>query len=266
MSLESPRFNPEQEKFNDFSATMEQITTRGDGTLEKADEFNKADIDFGAALDHLNIHHGGEVAGSQFNGEIFQNSEDVRSLLEKILPDTLNYDQFGRAELTLDVKHEGEQPLGYTGVKSIEELQTLFPDAVVEQKARIAGGAEGEEDGVRGSWYPEMEKDPATGRFVVAKNPDGSVKNPNGKFESLANIATVSSDKFREVSKTDKVTVIIQKGRDTAKPTVLTIFPGENAPAFPAKINSESYKASTLGDTKETNFWNEHVFIRPEQK
>jgi len=55
---------PKEEKFENFTTKMKQVTTRGDGTLEKGEEFIKADIDFGASLDHLKIHHEGGVAGS----------------------------------------------------------------------------------------------------------------------------------------------------------------------------------------------------------
>ena len=87
---------------------------------------------------------------------------------------------------------------------------------------------------------------------------NGEVKNLKGKFEPNANIVSLPS----KSAETNKITVIMQKDKSTGKPTVLTIFPGENAPAFPAKINSESYKASTLGNTQETRFWKDHAFIQ----
>ena len=45
------------------------------------------------------------------------------------------------------------------------------------------------------------------------------------------------------------------------------MFPGENAPAFPAKIDTETYKADSLGvDSQESKYWQEHVFLKPIKK
>jgi cold shock CspA family protein len=242
---------PPEERFKDVQARFEQITTRGDGTLELGEDFKVDDIDFGSALEHIKIHQEGEVAGSQFNGEVIQGSDDLKYLLKKALPSTLKYDQFGRAELTLELTTD--KPLGYSGVKSLDEVREEFPDAQFEQKVRTPGGEEDVVDGVEGAWYPETDRD----RNVIMEG--DKVKNPKARFEPKANIARVPKDKFQEVSKTDKVTVIIQKIQD--KPTVLTMFPGENAPAYPAKIDTEGYKADSTGDTKETKFWNQHAFV-----
>ena len=253
-----------KEKFKDFSAEIEQITTRGDGTLIKRETFWRDDIDFGASLEHLKIHHDGEVAGSQFNNELFKNPQEVEILIKELLPKTLKYDQHGRAELTLDISHNKEKLIGWTGVKSVEEVRQMFPDAKFEKKQRNSGGTEAVEDGIKGAWYPEMTRDPETNEFVVAKDAEGNIKNPKYKFEPDANIASVSREKFQEASKTDKLTVIIQKDGKTEKPVVLTVYPGECAPAFPAKINSELDIPNTIGDSKETKFWSEHAFIKAE--
>jgi len=58
------------DKFDGFSATQEQITTRG-GDLELDEPFLSSDIDFSAAAAHLKIHHDGNVSGSQFNRDVF---------------------------------------------------------------------------------------------------------------------------------------------------------------------------------------------------
>lgn len=245
--------------FDGWSATFEQVTTRGDGKLELHDRFGKDEIDFGAVRDHLRIHEGGQIAGSQFNGDIFQSPDDVVRAVQKLLPETMSYDQFDRAEITLDVKLGSDQPIGGTGVKSLDEIHKQYPDARIEKRARIPGGFPGVEEGEDGIWYPETVRDSDSGRFVVAINPDGTPKNLHGKFEPLANIAILSGV---EAAPVEKVTVVIQKDRQTGKPTVLTIFPGENAPAFPAKINSESYKASSLGNTNEKRYWAEHAFLQ----
>ena len=253
-----------KEKFKDFSTEIEQITTRGDGTLIKGETFWRDDIDFGASLEHLKIHHGGEVAGSQFNNELFKNPKEVEILIKELLPKTLKYDQHGRAELTLDISHNKEKSIGWTGVKSIEEVRQMFPDAKFEKKQRNSGGIEAVEDGVKGAWYPEAAMDPKTKEYVAVLDAEGNIKNPKYKFEPDANIASVSREKFQEASKTDKLTVIIQKDGKTEKPVVLTVYPGECAPAFPAKINSELDIPNTIGDSKETKFWSEHAFIKAE--
>lgn len=255
----------QNEKFKDFSAELEQTTTRGE-TMEKGAEFQKADIDFTAAIEHLKIHHGGEVAGSQFNGEVFASPQDVQALIESSLPTTMNYDQFGRAEITITINKKDSGPMGYTGVKSIEEIKTLYPEADIKQEIRIPGGEPGVEDGVEGAWYPESARNPETGRFEVVKDEVGNVKNPKGKFEPNVNIATVDGESFKKVAGTSEITVIIQKDRKTEKPVVLTIFPGENAPALPTKINTEDFKLNTLSNTKEEAFWKKTAFIKTVEK
>lgn len=263
--------NPDSPEYSNaelksFTATTEQVTTRGDGTLEKGEEFDKFDIDFSSALEHLKIHHDGDVAGSQFNSEVLPSSEQVEAMIKKLLPDVLTYDQYGRAELVLDVSHEGDTPLGWSGVKSVEEIKRNFPDAVIEKKLRMPGGVEAVEDGIEGAWYPEMDRNPETGQYEVVKDESGEVKNPKGKFEPKANIATVDAEKFREVAKTDKITVIIEKDKETGKPTVLTVYPGDNAPMFPVKFDTEDFKLDTLKDSNEERYWDEHAFIQVENK
>jgi hypothetical protein len=199
------------------------------------------------------------VAGSQFNGEVVQGSDDLRYLLKKSLPATLQFDQFNRAEITLDFKME--QPLGWSGVKSIEEVRTSFPDAQFEKTARIPGGEEAVEEGIEGAWYPETART-SDGGFEVVKDEEGKIKNPHAKFEPKANIVNIPKDRFRDICKTEKITLIIQKDNQSNRPVVLTIFPGDNAPAYPAKISTESYKATSLGDTKEMKFWSKYAFIK----
>lgn len=258
--LISENENRKNEKFKTFSCKVEQSTTRGDGKLETGEGFLKNEIDFSSSLDHLKIHHSGEVAGSQINGEIFSGPDDVREMLLAILPDNLNFDQFNRCELTLEIAHEEKGPIGWSGVKTIGELKNIFPDVLIEQKMRMPGGLEGEIDGVEGAWFPETARN-EKGSFEVVKDNAGNIKNPKAKFEPLANIATVSKERFQDASKTDKLTIILQKDKKTGKPTVLTIFPGENAPPFPAKIDTSDYKADNLNGP-ESEFWKERVFIK----
>jgi|GEM_PF-3043462 len=237
---------------------IEQKSTRGDGSVELGEAFEKNNIDFAGVMSHISIHAGGEDAGSQFDGEQFDSPESVIEAVRGLLPESLQYDQYGRAELTILI--EGES-VGFTGVKSLQELEG-FEGVSIEHGMRIPGGEPAEVDGVKGAWYPEAVRDPETGRFETATNTDGSVKNPHGKFEPDALIATTTEDAILGVSSTDKVTVIIQKNPETAVPTVLTIFPGENAPAFPAKIQSEAYQADTLQGGPEAGYWREHAFVK----
>ena len=272
-SLEQPTLQPQtvpqqanEDKFKNFSAKLEQITTRGNGNIEKGAEFTKEKISFGSSLEHLKIHHGGNVAGSQFNNKIIKEPQDAEKLIKKLLPEQLNYDQHDRAEITLNISHDNKEALGWTGVKSVEDIHNLFPNTIIEQKIRIPGGEEAEINGTKGAWYPEMSKNPESGQFEVVKDSNGNIKNPHGKFEPVANIATVNEDEFKNVSKTNKLTIIIQKNKDTQEPTVLTIFPGENAPMYPSKINSESFKLDTLEGSSESNYWKNHEFIQIEKK
>ena len=195
---------------------IDQITTRGDGKLEKGETFNKEDIDFGAAS-HLNIHQSGEVAGSQFNGKVFSNPDEVVSRVKLNLPGQLQYDQFGRCEITMELAVSDNEPVGWSGVKSIAEVKKINPETQIVKEARIPGGIKGEENGIEGTWYPEMIRTEA-GAFVVATNESGEVKNTKAKFEPLSNIAMVAEDSFGDALKTEKITLIIQKDRTTSKP------------------------------------------------
>ncbi len=243
---------------------IEQITTRGNGVLEKQGQFAKSDIGFDRVLQHLKIHQDGEVAGSQFNGNVFATGEELVTRVHEMLPDTLDYDQFGRAELTLTLEGTST-PIGWSGVKSLSELKGAHPDMQLESRPRIPGGESAVVDGVEGAWYPESAYTPGVGVEVVLDE-NGAVKNPHGKFEPNAQIATIDADNFEASMRTNKITLIIQKDRETEKPVVLTVFPGDNAPAFPAKIDTEGYKASTLGSTNETQYWSEHAFIQKGEK
>ncbi len=237
---------------------IEQTSTRGDGSIEHDEAFERDSIDFSRVVDHLGIHTEGTVAGSQFNGEVFATPESVTETIKAALPEGLRYDQHGRAELTLSV--EGTV-IGYSGVKPLSELEGL--DGVrIEQGMRMPGGEAAEVEGIKAAWFPEMARHPESGKFEVATNPDGTVKNPHGKFEPEALIAHVEEGALPQALATDKLTVILQKNPKNGLPTALTIFPGENAPAFPAKIESETFQADTLQGGPEAAYWAEHAFIK----
>lgn len=252
--------SPKEAGYTNLGVAFDRSSTRGDGKVELGEEFSRESIDFGSVLDHLKIHQGGEVAGSQFNNEFVPEIDDVKTLLMKNLPETLQYDQHGLVELTLDI--ESPMPIGWTGVKSIDEIKSSFPNARIEKKMRMPGGMESEEDGLEGAWYPEMARDSQTGRFEVVKDEQGNIKNPKGKFEPKANIVTIPSAEYREGAATSKLTVIIKKLGEPGVPTVLTAYPGEGAPAFPAKIASADYQSDTLKDPMMNNYWENHAFIQ----
>lgn len=237
---------------------IEQTSTRGDGSIELGETFERDSIDFSRVVSHLAIHTEGTVAGSQFNGEAFATPEDIVTRVQAALPESLHYDQYGRAELTLTA--EGIT-VGYSGVKPVSELEGL--DGVhIERAVRMPGGEAAEVEDIKGAWFPEMARNPDTGGFEVATNADGSVKNSHGKFEPEALIAHVEQDTLPQVLATDKVTIILQKNPEDELPTALTIFPGENAPAFPAKIESEAFQADTLQGGPEAAYWAEHAFVQ----
>jgi hypothetical protein len=237
------------------SATQE--STRGDGSVELSGEaFDRSTIDFSGVQEHLAVHQDGQVAGSQFRGDLFPDSQTVVSFLSEVLPPTLQYDQHGRVELTLDVQLPSHESLGYSGVKSIAELEA--EGAHIESGVRTPGGEPAEEDGVKGAWYPEMVRDPETGSFVVKKTESGEVANPHGKFGPEASIATVSDTKAAE---TNKVSIVMQRNAETGRPLVLTAYPGEIAPAYPAKITTEAFSADSLHG-KEAEYWSQHAFIK----
>lgn len=234
-----------------------RTSTRGDGTVQLGESFQTSIISFTDALPHLKIHHGEEIAGSQFNGDVFRDADDMVSQVSKLLPPELQYDQYGRAEVTLEVADNQGRPIGWPGVKSIDEIHQSFPGAIVEKKVRIPGGQE-TDDGV---WYPEMRRT-ETGQWVISTDENGQIRNPHGKFEPKANIATIPAADFKKVAATNRITIIIQKDRESGIPDVLTVFPGDNAPSFPAKIESEDYTSDTTGDTPEAKFWDDHVFLK----
>jgi hypothetical protein len=240
---------------------LKQITTRDDGVLEKGEFFNKEDIDFSRAS-HLKIHQSGEIAGSQFNNKIFSTPEEVISFVKKNLPERLQYDQFNRCEITIELSISDNEPIGWSGVKSIDEIKKDYPQIKIIKQARMPGGIPAEKNGILGTWYPEMVKT-ENGDYVIAKNELGEVLNAQAKFEPLANIAMIPKDSFAESLKTDKLTVIIQEDREKNIPIVITMFPGENAPAFPAMINTENYKRNSMTpDSMEAKYWEEHAFLQ----
>lgn len=234
-----------------------QESTRGDGSVELSGEpFDRSIIDFSGVQEHLAIHQDGEVAGSQFRGDLFPDAQTVVGFLSEVLPPTLQYDQHGRIEMTLDVQLPTHESLGYSGVKSIAELEA--DGAHIESSVRTPGGEPAEEDGIKGAWYPEMVRDPESGSFVVKKTESGEVANPHGKFEPEASIATVVDTKGAE---TNKVSIVMQRNAETGRPMVLTAYPGEIAPPFPAKITTEAYSADTLHG-KEADYWAKHAFVK----
>lgn len=239
---------------------VEQMSTRGDGSVELGEAFGSDSIDFSRAMDHLRIHTDGQVAGSQFNGELFATPEAVAESVQAVLPETLNYDQYDRVELTITAD---DSIIGYSGVRPRAELEDTA-GVRIERGMRTPGGETAEVGGIKGAWFPEMTRNPETGAFEVALDTDGNVKNPHGKFEPEAWIAHVDETTLPQTLATNKATVIIQRNPESDQPTVLTVFPGENAPAFPAKIESEAFQADTLEGGPEAAYWSERAFIKQE--
>lgn len=239
-------------------STIQQITTRWDN-LKLWEKFSKSDIDFAWSMDHINIHINWQVAWSQFNWKVFKDSKELRNFVSNLLPDSIQYDQFDRAEITFDI--ESDVPIGWTGIKSIDNIQKSYPKAIIQKEIRIPWWQESVLNGIKWVRYPEMIRNPETWKFEVALDQKWNIKNLYWKFEPQANIVRIDSDDFYKLAATNKLTIIIEKNKSTQKPQILTVFPGENAPAFPAKIDTENYKSDTL-QGKESDFWEKYVLIK----
>ncbi len=244
---QSPQL-PKVEKIA-FTSTREK-----DGIFRPTDSVNKDTVDFQTALAHIKIHTEGEAGGSQFDSQKFRKPEDVVSFIQKSLPEKIDLDRFGRAEITL----ECAEKVGWTGIISLPDLQQNYPgnSSHVEQKVRIPGGIATVENNLSGAWYPEMGKDPMTGKFGTLLDKTGNVKNPRGKFEPEANIAQVKT-----LPQTNKITVIISKNPKDNTVSMLTLFPGDNAPAFPAIVPTFNID-TTAPDSLESQYWKNHAFVK----
>lgn len=237
--------------------TANQESTRGDGMVElTGDPFGREAVDFTAVADHLSIHQDGNVAGSQFNGDLFPDVQAVTSFLSAALPETMQFDQHGMVEMTLNVDLPGHEPLGFSGIKEVAELEAA--GVVVESGIRTPGGEAATEDGISGAWYPEMIRDNETGKFVVKTTESGEVANPHGKFEPEAKIATVTDP---EAAATSKVSVVMRRDPESSRPVVLTAYPGEIAPPFPAKITTEAFSMDSLNGPQAA-YWDKHAFVK----
>ncbi len=205
-----------------------QVSTRGNGCVELTDgAFGREAVDFTGAADHLSIHQGRAIAGSQFNHLLFPNTRSIISLLEEVMPASMRFDRYGMVELTLEVISPGREVLGYSGVMKVAALEEAGIE--VTKGIRMPGGDPAEEDGIPGAWYPD------------------------GRFVPKANIA-VATLAILETAETNKVSVIIERDAEQ-RPVVLTAHPGEVAPPFPIKTASEAFSKISL------DYWVEHAFV-----
>lgn len=250
-----------------YASRVEQIPCQGEEVLESLESFDKNSIDWSRLLDHLSIHMDGETAGSQFDSAVFKSPQEVVDLIMAALPDTIPLDQHRSALITIDIaKEHGPMMVGWAGVKAVSEIRSIYPEAEIKKEIRMPGGVEDNVDGLEGAWYPERKYNPETKSADIVLGDDGQPVNPRAKFEPKANIVRVAEDKFREVAATSKIALVIVKNREEDKPVAVTAYPGENAPAFPARIQTKSgYKKDTLSpDSYETRYWQDHVFIKTE--
>jgi len=216
--------------------------------FEEKEKISKKDIDFKSVLPHLNIHISGEVNGSQFDGKVFSNPEEIMEKVVSNLPSEIPFDEFGRSEITLKFSKN----VWFTGISSIEDLKTTFTYWI-----RNPWGEEWEYNWLKGAWYPEMAQNPETGKFEVVRNSDWEVANPKFKFEPKLYLAEVP-----ELSSTDEITVILQKWDNSeTKARALTCFPGENAPSVPTYIG-KYWVDTTAHDSLESKYWREHAFLK----
>ena len=237
---------------------VQQLSTRDDGALNLiGDPFTPRDIDFERIAHHLAIHqNGSKVAGSQFNNRVLKNAKSIVAFLVKVLPASMQFDQHGRVEMTLDVQFPGGEPIGYSGIMPIAELKAL--GITVEKGMRMPGGVSATEEEIEGAWYPEMIQGP-DGAPAIRTAESGRIFNSHGKFEPKANIAVMTGF---EAATTTKLCIVIGRDSETGRPIALTAYPGELAPPFPAKIDTEAFKSSTLHDKLLNAFWDNHAFTK----
>ncbi len=219
-----------------------QTTTRRAKLELSGETIPKSELSFDGLVAHLARHFEG-TAGSQFNRDVFPNAEALAKTIYEALPDRLRLDADGRVELTLPLK-KGTTPVGWTGVVSLADLRAA--GVPVRREARLPGGIRETIDvngqPISGSWYPETNRDGTP------------VQPPNPKFKFVADALIADAPQ----APTDRITVVINKNRE-GKPEVLTSFPGDNAPAQPARIGK--FNVDTIGNGPETQYWNNHVFL-----
>jgi hypothetical protein len=217
-----------------------------------------ADIDYSRVLSHLRIHHSGRIAGGEFNDERFPAPQDVIAAVQNILPPTLQYDINDRTELTAELS---EPIVGYQGVIAIKDAEATTT-ITLEQGMRLPNGTPSTFQGIRGAWYPERAFNQDTQQFEIITDGQGTPVNPYCQFVPLATIAIVDQRLAEDALATNCLTAIIQRNPATNQPTMLTIFPGQNAPAFPEYINAANWKKDTLHDPATNAFWETHAFTK----
>ncbi|MFH1728480.1 MAG: hypothetical protein ABIA04_08680 [Pseudomonadota bacterium] len=261
---EDSRSDKERLRKDTLSIKPTRKSTLGDGVLTLVPEaFIKSDLSTTHVKGELSKHMDKQTDKLQFNRELFADSQEVVDFAMRWLPETIQYDSHGRAEITLEVQLPVGIVIGKSKVVSLESIQRNFPDAVLVVEPLQAGGRRAEVEGVEGTWYPEMKLNERTGQWEVIRNDQGLPANPDFRFEPDAQVAYVDAHSFQKACETNKVTIIIEKNSATGKPEVEAIFPGNNAPNFPVIVDHGITKIDTVkADSPETLFWNDHVFVK----
>lgn len=222
------------------------------GEFEEQEKIAKEDVNFDFCKNHLKIHKEGEIAGSQFDWKVFESNDKIIDFIKKSLPNEIPFDEFWRSEITLHLSEN----IWWTWIMQEKDFSNYYGNEFnIEKKARIPWWIEWEYKDQKGTWYAEKYKNPETGEFEIKKNSDWTPTNPYWKFEPLANIAEVD-----QLPSTKEITLILQKDK-IWNVSMLTTFPWENAPAFPAFI--EQFEVNSLDqDSLEQKYWNEGVFLK----
>ncbi|HAZ12848.1 MAG: hypothetical protein A2X86_21795 [Bdellovibrionales bacterium GWA2_49_15] len=186
-----------------------QTTTRARALELTENRFLAAEIDFASARAHIVERHGPDALtpGGHFTRPVEEVEGYVQKALKERLPAGIQYDKFGRAELTLDLVDAENRAIvvGNNGVLSTEEAARLFPNA----------------------------------HYGVATRDGVEVR-----------VLLVDPSEIQRAGLTNRVTVIIEQTENG--PRVVTMFPGENAPAL----------RNELGEINP--FWNQqggHLFV-----
>lgn len=243
----------EKLKTKEFLKTQEvsYSSTRNETwEFKEKEKVSKAEINFDSCADHLKIHQWWETPGSIFDWKVFKSSQDIISAVKENLPKEVPFDEFWRAEVTIDFAKN----IWWTWVLKQSELSDIYKIYDLKKEVRTPWWVEWEFEWVKWAWYPESWRNPETWKFETLKNQDWSILNEKFKFEPVANIAQVPF-----LPKTKKLTAILQKWKNWSV-SMATAFPWDNAPAFPALI--EKFWVNKISDSLESRYWEEWVFLK----
>ncbi len=161
----------------------------------------------------------------QFGSHGVRDEAQMVALIQEALPQVIQYDQNGRAEMTVTLATLDDRPVnvGTMGVISEADLARLAPNARIRAEARCVG--ENCRRVTRGGLIGTEQTltDPNTGNVGVRFAPDDWT-------------AFVPQQVFDTRLRTNRVTIIVDRPRASAgetHPIIRMIAPGDNAPPRP---------------------------------